>query len=101
MEWADSLVAFEGSGYGHVFQASFRPVYNHTYRIEATRSDGATTWADVTIPPLPPDGAYDPEVLVDPNAFTNVENGFRFVEGRVPRGHLCGACVRSDTPGGV
>ena len=185
VEWTDSLVAFEGGGVGHVFLAAFQPIYNHTYRIEAERSDGASTWADVTIPPLvepvpqepavsasevvlsvlwpatpqtngayvafdavtrqceaftvrlpfqpgvrpfefgwlveipflalseqffaaaseytdsrvialtdlrmsvlissgdwyPPGGVYDPEVLVDPNTFTNVENGFGFVGG--------------------
>lgn len=27
----------------------------------------------------PPNGVFDPEVLVDPNAFTNVQNGFGFV----------------------
>lgn len=27
----------------------------------------------------PPGGAFDPEVLIDPNAMTNVENGFGFV----------------------
>lgn len=177
--WTDSLVAFGEGRFGHVFHADFRPVYGHTYRVEARRSDGAVSSAEVTVPPLveplpleavrsgtvvlptlwpgvpelnepqvtyvveapdcevravtlpasrpaepfefgwrvetdlladaeavfealapatslgliavrvgahvasanwyPPGGTFDPEVLVDPNAFTNVRNGFGFV----------------------
>lgn len=178
VSWADSLIDFGGGRVGHVFQADFRPVHGHTYRIEANRSDGAVSSAEVTIPPLveplpllaevggtvvlnslwpgapelneptvtyvvqdaacvtrfvtiptsrpaepfefgwrvqtdlledanrvfaevglvnlglievrlnavvsdpgwyPPGGVFDPEVLIDPNAFTNVRNGFGFV----------------------
>lgn len=177
--WEDSLVTFGEGRLGHVFHADFRPVYGHTYRIEALRSDGVMSSAEVTVPPLieplpleaersgtivlaslwpgppelnepqvtyvvedsgcneyavtvpasrpaepfefgwrvetdllvdagavrealaplanlglravrvgalvsssnwyPPGGIFDPEVLVDPNAFTNVRNGFGFV----------------------
>ena len=177
--WTDSLVAFGEGRFGHVFHADFRPVYGHTYRVEARRSDGAVSSAEVTVPPFveplpletetsgtvvlttlwpgppelnepqatyvtedagcvvravtvstsrpaepfefgwkvetnllddavevfrrlapisslalvevrlgahvassnwyPPGGVFDPEVLVDPNAFTNVRNGFGFV----------------------
>lgn len=180
--WRDSLVTFGGGRFGHVYLADFRPVYRHTYRIEARRSDGAVSSAEVTVPPfveplaqpaespigavilsalwpaaprlneiqavfvladadcntlietvpaslpaepfefgweartnfledarlvfdnlgsinnvalldvrlsavvssedwVPVGGTYDPEVLVDPNALTNVENGFGFVGG--------------------
>lgn len=178
--WEDSLVNFGSRGFGHVFTASFQPVYTHTYRIEVERSDGALSSVEVAVPPFvepfaegsvsnltnvvlssiwpgaprvnqveviytvedaddvryevilptsrpaepfefgwriktnltmdaaaifsqlapasnfalretrmrvlvsdrtwrPPGGVYDPEVLVDPNAFTNVTNGFGFV----------------------
>lgn len=177
--WTDSLVVFGEGRFGYVFHADLRPVYGHTYRIEARRSDGAVSSAEVTVPPLveplpleavrsgtivlptlwpgapelnepqvsyvvetagcevrtvtlpasrpaepfefgwrvetdlladsdavfealapatslgliavrvgahvasanwyPPGGVFDPEVLVDPNAFTNVRNGFGFV----------------------
>ena len=33
---------------------------------------------------VPPGGAFDPEVLVEPTAFTNVRNGFGFVGGGSP-----------------
>lgn len=50
--WRDSLFQFRDSTYGHVFWAAFRPEPEHRYRIEVQRSDGATTTAETTLPPL-------------------------------------------------
>ena len=190
--WRDSLVTFGQGRFGHVFHADFQPVYGHTYRVEARRSDGAASTVEVEVPPLiepipleaersgtivlaslwpgppelnapqvtyvvedtgcnrhevtvpasrpaepfefgwrvetdllvdanavrealaplanlgllsvrlgalvsspgwyPPGGVYDPEVLVDPNAFTNVRNGFGFVGA----GYVVGVPVEVD-----
>lgn len=50
--WADSVVEFAGGRFGNVYGSGFRPIYGDTYRIEARRSDGAVTSAEVTIPPF-------------------------------------------------
>lgn len=50
--WRDSLVTFGEDHHGHVFWSAFRPVPGHRYRLEVARSDGATSHAEVTVPPL-------------------------------------------------
>ena len=50
--WRDSLVTFGGDRFGYVYLADFRPVYRHTYRIEARRPDGAVSRAEVKVPPF-------------------------------------------------
>lgn len=55
----------------------------------------------------PPGGVFDPEVLVDPNAFTNVRNGFGFVGAgyelavpvEVPAAYRNQAGFRAPSPG--
>lgn len=68
--WADSLVDFGDGRIGHVFQARFRPQNGNTYRVEARRSDGAVSSAEVTIPPI-----VDPiPLLTDSNTNTVIFN---------------------------
>ncbi|HEX7071672.1 MAG TPA: hypothetical protein VF190_12740, partial [Rhodothermales bacterium] len=46
----DSVVSFPSGEYGHVFNGHFRARYGSTYRVEVTRSDGAESFAEVTVP---------------------------------------------------
>jgi hypothetical protein len=50
--WRDSIVTFSNGTTGHVFVADLDVDYNGVYRIDAVRSDGATSTAIVTVPPL-------------------------------------------------
>jgi hypothetical protein len=50
--WRDSLVTFGNGTTGHVFIADIDIDYNGVYRVDAVRSDGATSTALVTVPPL-------------------------------------------------
>ncbi|MEM1041334.1 MAG: hypothetical protein AAGI91_01780 [Bacteroidota bacterium] len=50
--WRDSLVQYDNGTQGHVFFAPFRADHEAAYRLDVTRSDGATTAAAVTVPPL-------------------------------------------------
>jgi len=50
--WQDSVTQFVSGRFGHVFWSEFRAVFEHTYRLEATRPDGAVTSVEVTVPPL-------------------------------------------------
>ncbi|MFQ5569104.1 MAG: hypothetical protein ACE5G0_05480 [Rhodothermales bacterium] len=50
--WQDSLIQFESSRYGHVYWAAFRAAFEHTYRLTVTRSDGAASQVEVTVPPF-------------------------------------------------
>ena len=50
--WQDSVTRFASGRIGHVFWSEFRASFEHTYRLEATRSDGAVTSVEVTVPPL-------------------------------------------------
>ncbi|MBN8587792.1 MAG: DUF4249 family protein [Rhodothermia bacterium] len=50
MQWRDSVITFPKGTVGHVFYAKFPVEDNHTYRIEVTRSDGQTTYAETTVP---------------------------------------------------
>ncbi|GIV59165.1 MAG: hypothetical protein KatS3mg043_0254 [Rhodothermaceae bacterium] len=49
--WQDSLLREPNGEFAHVFWAPFTASFGHTYRIEVTRSDGATTDVTVTVPP--------------------------------------------------
>ena len=49
--WADSLVRLPDGSYRHVFWSAFRPEYEHRYRLDVERSDGAASYAEVTIAP--------------------------------------------------
>lgn len=50
--WQDSLVQFRSGMYGHVFWASFKPVYEHRYRVEVIRSDGVKAEVEMRVPPI-------------------------------------------------
>ena len=50
--WQDSVTRFVSGRFGHVYWSAFRADFEHTYRLEATRPDGAVTRAEVTVPPL-------------------------------------------------
>ncbi len=50
--WQDSVVQYESERYGHVFWSEFRAEFEHQYRLEVVRSDGARAQVEVTVPPL-------------------------------------------------
>ncbi len=50
-EWIDEVVTFADGAVGHVYWSKFKAEYNHRYRLEVRRSDGAISSAEVTIPP--------------------------------------------------
>ena len=50
--WHDSLTQFIDGRYGHVFWSGFRAQFDHQYRLEVTRSDGAMTSVEVAVPPF-------------------------------------------------
>jgi len=50
--WQDSVVQYESERYGHVFWSEFRAEFEHRYRLEVVRSDGARAQVEVTVPPL-------------------------------------------------
>ncbi len=50
--WQDSVVIFRNQTIGHVFWSAFQPQHEHTYRLQAERSDGAVTSVDVRVPPV-------------------------------------------------
>ena len=50
--WQDSVVEFASGRFGHVYWSEFRAEFEHRYRLEAVRSDGAVTQVEVTVPPL-------------------------------------------------
>ena len=47
--WRDSLVTFGGDRFGYVYLADFRPVYRHTYRVEARRAEATGTSVEQVI----------------------------------------------------
>lgn len=59
--WRDSVVQLDDRDYRHVFWASFAAHEGETYRLEVTRSDGATTSATATVPPPITLEAIDPD----------------------------------------
>jgi hypothetical protein len=50
--WRDSVVTYADGTVGHVFVADTEVRYGATYRVTVTRGDGATTAANVRVPPL-------------------------------------------------
>ncbi len=50
--WRDSLKQEANGQYIHIFWSPFRAEYGHTYRLEAKRSDGATSRVDAVVPPF-------------------------------------------------
>jgi hypothetical protein len=48
--WRDSVLVDTLGMVGHVFYASFRPEWEHRYRLEITRGDGASSQVEVEIP---------------------------------------------------
>lgn len=73
--WKDSLIAFDSVQTGHVFVAHFRPDHGASYRLEVTRSDGAVSSAEVTIPP-------DASARPQPNPFNPAVLGY-FIQSEV------------------
>ena len=50
-QWTDQEVTFSDGSVGHVFWSPFRAEFEHRYRLEVARSDGAVSSVEVTIPP--------------------------------------------------
>ena len=50
-EWTYKKVGFDSLGSGHVFWSPFRAEFEHRYRLEVSRSDGAASSVEVTVPP--------------------------------------------------
>ena len=51
LSWTPYRVTYGDSITAHLFQAVFRPVHGHRYRLDVTRSDGAVSTATVEVPP--------------------------------------------------
>lgn len=66
--WRDSLITFSDGSVGHVYMSNFRISAGHTYRVEVTRSDGAVTWAETTVPEEPKAEVGDATLLTPPEA---------------------------------
>lgn len=49
--WTDSVIVFSPTNTGHVYWSDFRAQHGHRYRLEVTRSDGATSSTEVLVPP--------------------------------------------------
>lgn len=49
--WIDSLLVDSAGRHEHVFQAEFQAEFGHAYRLSVTRSDGASTHVETTVPP--------------------------------------------------
>ena len=49
--WQDSVIQLPGGTYRHVYWAAFEARAGDTYRLDVTRSDGATSSAITTVPP--------------------------------------------------
>lgn len=52
--WSDSTVILDDGREGLLYYGMFRPLRNHSYRIEVRRDDGATTTAVTKVPLAPP-----------------------------------------------
>lgn len=63
--WEDSLVKFIRGTYGHIFYSPFTAEFEHRYRIDVDRSDGAHVEVTTTVPPLSEPEVSDP----DPDIF--------------------------------
>jgi len=51
-QWVHSQVIFADSTSGHIFWSAFTPDFDEEYRLDVRRSDGATSSAQVRIPPF-------------------------------------------------
>lgn len=51
LSWTPYRITYGDSITAHLFQAVFRPVHGHRYRLDVTRSDGAVSSATVKVPP--------------------------------------------------
>ncbi len=60
--WRDSVVQFLDGSFGHVYWSPFRADFGRTYRLEAARSDGAISVAEVQTPPEVTPEARAPEI---------------------------------------
>ena len=52
IRWNHSLDRFSDGSYGHIYRSSFQVRPNRVYRLEITRNDGITTWAETRVPSL-------------------------------------------------
>lgn len=52
IEWTHSLEQLSDGLFAHIFRAEFNVDAGHTYHLEVRRSDGATAWAETTVPLL-------------------------------------------------
>lgn len=84
-EWHHKLASYDNGVTGHIFWAAFRPEHGERYRLEVTRSDGAASTVEVTIPP-------PAHVEID-TSHTHSEPRVR-ITGDAP--HLIGVVVRYD-----
>ena len=50
LAWRDSVIVDAAGLVGHVFYAPFQPEWEHQYRLQITREDGASSWVDVEMP---------------------------------------------------
>ncbi len=64
LHWRDSVVVYPNETVGHVYWAAFRARHEHTYRLEARRSDGAVTFAEAMVPPPMDAVVGEPEIVV-------------------------------------
>lgn len=58
--WRDSTYRYEDGSVAHLFWTPMRVAYGQTYRLEARRSDGASSAVTVTVPPLAEFKSEDP-----------------------------------------
>jgi hypothetical protein len=77
--WRDSVILDFSNQYAHVFWAPFQAQYDHTYRIDVQRSDGAETFVQVTVPPRSEILIETPQIRIG-DVLLPV-----FVEGDLPR----------------
>ncbi|GMQ82609.1 MAG: hypothetical protein BMS9Abin05_2063 [Rhodothermia bacterium] len=63
--WADSLKKFIRGPYAHIFYSPFKAEFEHRYRLEVDRSDGAHVEVTTTVPPLSKPVVKEP----DPDIF--------------------------------
>jgi hypothetical protein len=77
--WRDSLIRYFDRTYGHVFWAPFKAEPEETYRIDVTRSDGHTVFAQTVVPEVPVEpgeahGALNETAKFAPVYFPGVTN---------------------------
>ena len=77
--WQDSVIQLADGDYRHVFWAEFSASAGETYRLEVTRSDGETTWAETTVPPPVTLEVLEPDTLIAREALQPI-----FIRGGPP-----------------